>query len=230
MNRLHRILLDPSGAEGGTPAPAGKEFDIDGAVQRLLAKHGNAERAMGYLLRDNQTYRKKNAELKAKIPAEGTLVLAGDDAKAWDEYKSLGKAGDLKASLQAALAERDQAKEEAGSLRRAETYKQAAELHGYKASVLADLIERKKLPVEVKDEDVKGKPAKVAYVKDEVNGKPVETKLTEYVEKNWPDYVPSLLAPPPKSPQGTPPRGDANPTPIPRDKPRGLYASGNPFA
>jgi hypothetical protein len=235
MNRLNRILLDPTGAGEGnntptpTPSPTPKEddFDVQAAVQQLLAKHGNAERALGYLLRDNQGYRKKNAELKAKVPDDKAVVLAGDDAKAWDEYRALGKAGDLKE----ALAERDRFRDEASGLRRAEVHKQAAEVHGYKASVLSDLIERDRLPIEVREEKVGTKTARVAYVKHaDDKGKEVETRLPDYAEKHWLDYLPSLAhtaAPPP----GTPRRGTTSgPPPAPAGKVPELYEGRNPFS
>jgi hypothetical protein len=229
MNRLHRLLLDPQGGEGGTgtPTPTPTDFDPQVAIREAVARHGDAERALGYFLRDNRKYRKDNGELKAKLPPEGAVVLAGDDARAWAEYTSLGKAGDLKA----ALAERDRFRDEAEGLRRAEVHKQAAEIHGYRASVLGDLVERKKLHVEVKDETVKGKPARVAYVRDEVDGKPLEMKLTDYAEKHWSEYLPSLRVAPARPSPGTPPRGDVSGAPpyLP-EKPRPLYAEGNPFS
>jgi hypothetical protein len=233
MNRLNRILLFPTGEEGvpgiptPTPSPTPKEFDPQVAIREAVAKHGDAERALGYFLRDNRKYRKDNADLKAKLPPEGAVVLRGDEAKAWEEYRALGKAGDLKE----ALAERDRFKDEASGLRRVEVHKQAAEVHGYKASVLSDLIERDRLPIEVREEKVGTKTARVAYVKHaDDKGKEVETKLPDYAEKHWSDYLPSLAhtaAPPP----GTPRRGTTSgPPPAPAGKVPELYEGRNPFS
>jgi hypothetical protein len=236
MNRLNRFLLDPKGGEGDkgdptptptpTPTPKDDDFDVQAAVQQLLAKHGNAERALGYLLRDNQGYRKKNAELKAKVPDEKAVVLSGDDARAWDEYKALGKAGDLKA----ALGERDRFRDEADGLRRAEVYKQAAEAHGYKAPVLSRLASQEKLQIEIREEKVGAKTAQVAYVKGvDDKGKETATKLPDYAARAWPEFLDSLPISTRAAP-GTPPRpGGPGPPPPIREQPKTLYASGNPF-
>lgn len=232
MHRLNRLLLDPQGGEGGdgTPAPAPKadDFDDRAAVQGLLAKHGDAERAMGYLLRDNQGYRRRNADLKAKLPPEGAVVLAGDDARAWEEYRSLGKAGDLKQ----ALAERDQVKADLDGLRRAEVCKQAAEAHGYEPKVLARLIAQDGLHIEVKDEQVKGKPARVAVVKHaDDQGKEHTTKLPDYAAKAWPEFLAALAHKAAGPPPGTPPRAPAaGPPPPTRGTTAQLYEGRNPFS
>jgi hypothetical protein len=238
MNRLNRILLFPTGEEGvpGTPTPTSvttntsatvvKEFDPQVAIREAVAKHGDAERALGYFLRDNRKYRKDNSDLKAKLPPEGAVVLTADEAKAWDEYKALGKAGDLKA----ALGERDRLKDEADGLRRAEVYKQAAEAHGYKAPVLSRLASQEKLQIEIREEKVGAKTAQVAYVKGvDDKGKETATKLPDYAARAWPEFLDSLPISTRAAP-GTPPRpGGPGPPPPIREQPKTLYASGNPF-
>lgn len=238
MNRLHRLLLDPKGAEGGVPAaappapaqptPAEPQGDPAEGWKALLAKMNNDASAVAQkLYDDNRSLRIKLRDARGNAKPDDGIVLQGDDVRAWADYTALGKAGDLKA----ALAERDRFRDEAEGLRKAEVTKQAAEIHGYKASVLGDLIDRKKLHVEVKDETVKGKPARVAYVKDEADGKPLEMKLTDYAEKHWSEYLPSLQIAPARPSPGTPPRGNVSGAPpyLP-EKPRPLYAEGNPFS
>jgi hypothetical protein len=234
MNRLNRILLDPKGGEGDkgdptptpTPTPPPKDFDPQVAIREAVAKHGDAERALGYFLRDNRKYRKDMAELRAKLPPEGAVVLSGDDAKAWDEYRALGKAGDLKA----ALGERDRFRDEADGLRRAEVYKQAAEAHGYKAPVLSRLASQEKLQIEIKEEKVGARTAQVAYVKGvDDKGKETATKLPDYAARAWPEFLDSLPISTRAAPT-TPRRGEgAGPPPPIREQPRTLYASGNPL-
>jgi hypothetical protein len=229
MNRLHPILLDPKGDEAGngTSTPKTPDFDPQVAIREAIAKHGDAERALGYFLRDNRKYRRDNAELKAKLPPEGAVVLQGDDLQAWTEYKALGKAGDLKT----ALTERDRFRDEAEGLRRAEVHKQAAEVHGYKAAVLERLASQDQLQIEVQDTQVNGKPARIAVVKHEdAKGKPVETPLPEYVSKHWEAFLPALTQESARPRPGTPPRADATgPVPNPSEKPRQLYPA-NPFS
>lgn len=235
MHRLNRCLLDPQGGEGGdgtpapapTPTPGADDFDVKAAVQGLLAKHGDAERAMGYLLRDNQGYRRRNADLKAKVPPEGAVVLGGDDARAWEEYKALGKAGDLKQ----ALLERDRVKADLDGLRRAEVHTQAAEIYGYEPKVLGRLIEQDKLTLEVKDEQVKGKPARVALVKHrDDQGKDVTSKLPDYAARAWPEFLAALTHKASGPPPGTPLRAPAaGPPPPTRGTTAQLYEGRNPF-
>jgi hypothetical protein len=236
MNLLNRILLFPTGEGEGagtptptpspTPTPTPKDFDPQVAIREAVAKHGDAERALGYFLRDNRKYRKDMAELRTKLPPEGAVVLQGDDARAWTEYSALGKAGDLKA----ALAERDRFRDEADGLRRAEVYKQAAEAHGYKEPVLKRLASQEKLQIEIREEKVGAKTAQVAYVKGvDDKGKETATKLPDYAAKAWPEFLDSLPISTRAAPS-TPQRGDrAGPPPPIREQPKTLYASGNPF-
>jgi hypothetical protein len=238
MNRLNRILLDPKGEEGGTPpaappapaqqTPPASQGDPAEGWKALLAKMNNDATAVAQkLYDDNRTLRIKLRDARGNAKPDDGLVLQGDDVQAWNEYRALGKAGDLKQ----AIAERDRFRDEADGLRRAEVHKQAAEVHGYKASVLSDLIDKEKLPIEVKDEKVNGKPARVAYVKHaDDKGKEVETKLPDYAEKHWSDYLPSL-APTAAPPPGTPRRGTTSgPPPGPTSKVPELYEGRNPFS
>jgi hypothetical protein len=215
-----RIHLDPTGAEGGKTPPAPETppadtFDEQAAVTAVLAKHGaDAQKALGYLLRDNQSYRRKLSELKAKVPADGAVVLTGDDLKRWTAYATLGNPEDLSA----ALADRDRFKAEADGFRTAELHKQVADAHGYKVPVLARLASQDQLTIEMRDTKVAGTPAKVAVVMGQDDkGKPVETPLPEYAKAHWAEFLTALAPDTSKSPPGTP--GRTSPFPAhPRER------------
>jgi hypothetical protein len=229
----------PPGGNGGTATPQGGgagdgkgdakkgDADVEAMVQGILAKHGgSADRALGYLLRDNQSYRRKLADMKQKSVPDGHVAVALADAQLIERYKALGKVEDL----QAAIADRDHLKAEAEHGHRVDLHRQAAEGHGYRVTVLTDLLERDKLEIEVREEAVGGRKQKVAFVKGEDDkGKPRETRLNEYATQHWKDYLPALqetrgdgrgrpAGPAPSPHHAAPPAPPGNP------QQRGIYA------
>lgn len=191
-----------------TPPPAP---DLTKAVEALLKQHGDAAGAVRALLSERDAQAARARELETRLPAAGSVVLAGDDAAAWNDYRQLGKAADLRTGL----TERDQYKAEADGYRKAESIRSAAELTGFKPSVLAKLAAD--LALVVVDETGKdGKPAKVAHVRGEGDQ---STPLTAYAEREWADFLPSLRAEAGRTPAGpaprsgtTPPRPEITPT------------------
>lgn len=202
--------------------------NLDAIVAGLVAKHGgDAAKALAKLVDENHDLREKNRGLKAdltaaqaKAPAEGAVVLSGDDATAWAAYTALGAPADLTKQL-------DDAKAATGrlaALEREQVVTKAATAAGYKPAVLLDLAAAKGFDVEVKSETVEGTAADVAYaVPKGADGKPGQpVKLADYVTQHLADYVPALTAapttPPPVRPApqypasrgtGTPPSGNA---------------------
>lgn len=172
--------------------------EIAAKLQALIDKRGgDASAVAAMLFQENYQLRRTNADLRAKVPAEGALVLSGDDAAAWAEYAKLGKPADL----QQALADRDQAQGDLAKLRRSAAIREAAEAAGYKASVLAGLDQQAGgLAYEVREVDGQnGQKAKVAYVKP-VEGDAVP--LAQYAAAQWSDFLPALAAQPVQT--GTP--------------------------
>lgn len=200
MTHPYRILLDPTGDEGGAPAaappapaqrtPAEPQGDPAEGWKTLLAKMNNdATKVAEKLYDENRSLRVKLRDARGKAKPDDGLVLSGDEAKAWSEYQAIGKAADLKQ----ALTERDQLKAELGGIRKAGLHKQAAEAHGYRATVLSRLLDQDALDLEVKEEQQGGKPAQVAYVKHKDDqGKDVSTRLPDYAQKHWAEFLPSL--------------------------------------
>lgn len=201
-------VVDPVADPKPNPAPAPtadpKTPDLVKAVEGLIAKHGDSTAALRVLLAENHGYRDQLREAKAKLPADGSLVLVGDEAKDWGTYRQLGKPSELRKAIEegsTATAERD-------ALRKAGTLREAAELHGYKPSVLQTLADK----LDVGFADIKGQDGKTtrkAVVKlADADGKAVETPLDDYAAKHWQDFLPALKteAVGVKPPLGTPPR------------------------
>ncbi|WP_422929029.1 hypothetical protein [Singulisphaera sp. PoT] len=178
----------PAGGQGGGN---GNEPDLAKTVQDLITKHGDENKAMKILLKENHQLRAKNSKLKGNTVPEGAKVLQGDDAKAWDAYVALGLPDALKTSLE----DGTKALNELGGLRKAELHRTVAESLGFKEAVLTTLIEKDQLQLEVKEETDKGKTVKVAYAKG-VDPKAPEalTKLSDYAQSKWSDFLPSLKA------------------------------------
>jgi len=243
MNSFQRLLLDAKVAEGslvdrlyariqaGLPLPpisggdgtndppadppANPAPDLTKTVSDLIAKHGDENKAIHILLKENHQLRAKNSKLKGNTVPEGAKVLQGDDAKAWDAYTALGKPDFLKTSLE----EGTRAREELGGLRKAELHRTVAGALGFKESVLSTLIQKDNLNIEVKEETVNGKTVKVPYAKGVDASKPEElTKLSDYATAKWADFIPSLKVDttPARPTLGTPP---ANRVPVPGTQP-----------
>lgn len=188
---LGRLMLDPQGGEGNgggaetpttTPAEA-RGPDLSKAAENLVARHGDPTAALLVLLGENFKEREKVRELSGRLPREGALVLEGDDAKHWSTYRQLGAPGDIRKALEAGK----QHEAEAGNFRRAEVVRSAAEVTGFKASVLATLA--RDLEIEIEETEEGGKAVREAVVKGE-GGERVS--LLKYAESRWPDFLSSL--------------------------------------
>ncbi len=212
--RLWQFLLNPAPVTegGGTPTEApvpAKGPDLSKAAEGLVAKHGVATAALLVLLGENYTLRDKVREASTKLPAEGSVVLAGDDARHWGSYRQLGAPGDLKKALD----EGKQQAAEAGSFRKAETVRSAAELHGFKPGVLGTLAKDLEITIgDRTDKDGKpvlkdGQPVKAAFVKGE--GEKL-VALDDHAKAAWGDFLPSLRTAE-TTPRGTP-RAEGNRT------------------
>jgi len=144
-----------------------------------------------YRLReDKRTLGAQLEELKTKAPAEGALVLVGDEAKAYEAYKALGTPKELKDRIDAYPTLENENK----GLKLRDSLREVADV-GFggsklKFGILEDRVKAAggNLQFVIKEEGRDKR--KVAYVKDGDK----ETSLEQYAEKNWADYMPSLKA------------------------------------
>lgn len=160
---------------------------------------------------DLKAVRTDRDALRTQLPPEGSVILKGAEKDRWEAYSALGKPEDLKA----ALADRDTLTADKAKRDRTDSIRNAAEASGYKASVLERLAPAG-VTFTVRDETKDGQTVKVAYAKD---GEGAETPLTDFVTKDFADFLPALTAtatpaspPPPLTPRapaqeakGTPP-------------------------
>lgn len=215
-----RILLFPDEqGSAGTGTPSSPQTpDFAKMIEGLLNKHGDPNAALRVLLNENHDLRDRVRDLKGKVPDEKAVVLTGDDAARWTAYSALGDPKDLKKALKGA----EDATAEADRLRKADTYRTAAELHGLKPSVLVREAQHDGLDIIFEDvKEGKEKDAKVvrtAFVKGDADS---QTPLLTYAETHWPDLMPALKAGgeqangQPRKPNGTPPRREGPPIPEP---------------
>jgi hypothetical protein len=184
-------LLIPRFDGGGGAATV-----VDSSAQKLLQGKVND------LERDNRKFRERLREYRAlgtaeeikakleKVPADGTVAVSADDAKALKAYQELGKPEELKTKIELGvkatmdLAERD----------RRESALAACRAAGINPEALLKLPGADKLKFEVKKEKVDGKDVDVAYVTDTAVQGAAPKKLTEHVEATWPEFQSALQA------------------------------------
>lgn len=185
---LHNV--DPNNGGGG-----GGGLDPASGFQRLLEQNKQDALAVASkLYDDNYDLREKNRQLKAKLPADGSVVLSGDDAKAWEAFKALDmKADDLKAAVEKVGTLEKENKELASMENLREISELGLEGSKLKLSVLKDQLSSK-FPDAVfsfkTEKDADGKEAKVAYIKK--SEKDSETKFEDFAKADLADYLPSL--------------------------------------
>jgi hypothetical protein len=217
MHVRARFLLTEQGSEGNGPTTtaegSAKVPDLNAVAASLIAKHGSEPEALRVVLNENHKYRDRLRDATSRLPPEGALVLTGDDAKAYDAYRSLGKPEDLRKAVR----ERDEFSGKVSGYERRESI--AA--HALKAGVPADklalfarLAGTAELGVETRK--VNGKDVEVVTVKD---GDADAVAWTEYAP--FAEALPLLQAAADERPTGSPSRGGH---PAMRPRP----AQGNP--
>lgn len=183
------------------------------ALDRLIAQHGSAEEAAAVLYDDNYRHRQRAQQLKtdaedaqedakrwrAKAEAKGNgakdgeLVLTVDEAKTWKEFQDLKlKPADLKKQLE----DGEKSTRELAEVRETEREAGVAAAAGYKPSVLRMVTKDKGLHVELREvpvtTDGKTEKKKVPYVRKVSDDKSAGEPLTDYVERDLKDLLPSL--------------------------------------
>lgn len=196
--------LDPNALAGASPAPSTTrapenppveaDDDLPDGLDGLHAKNNGDWKAVAKALYgDTFKYREKLRELRRSAPPSGSVVLNTEQAKAWTAYQTLGNPEDLARTV----SERTSLNNELTGLKKEAAHSRVAEATGYARDVLATLVERDKIEVDV--ENVGGKP--VAMVKDQAGrGKP----LADYAAEHWKSFLPALQSGPSAAKLGTP--------------------------
>ncbi len=119
---LSRIAAPDGGGSGSGDADPPATSDPQGGFQRALARTNGDSSALAFqLYQENYRYRDELRQARARVPAEGAVVLTGTDAQAWQDYRSLGELP----AIRQQLTERQTATEELARLRRAEVVRAA---------------------------------------------------------------------------------------------------------
>ncbi len=182
-------MSDESVVTTTTTAPIIPKVDADTSetlVDRLVSRYGSANAALSVLADENFQYRTRHRDDQNKITEMQPLVVTKEEKNLLGEYRGYGTPSELKKlkeeypQLQQQIKERDEKI----------VVSKAAQLAGFKETVLADQANSKKISLEiVKEEDGE----EIAYAKFE--GKDdTRMKLTEFAEKHLSDYILSLTA------------------------------------
>jgi hypothetical protein len=164
--------------------PPANNPNPENSFQKLLDKKNQDGIALARELFDeNHELRKRNRELKAKVPADGTVILSAEDAKAWEAYRALGKPEEIGQKLK----DGDEAKTKLSGLEEEKVLSGVATELKWKPEVLSDLAKGKNLTWVVTEKDGK----KTVSVKD-ADGK--EHPAEDYAKANWSLYLPALQA------------------------------------
>lgn len=170
----------------------GTPDEVDGKVKKL-------ETVLG----ENKEYRTEVRDLKAKLPADGAVVLAKEDELAkWTKVKDL----DVD-ELSTKAAKSDELAGEIAKRDKAENRRRAAEAEGYKLTVLDSIAGAADLEYGVAEEpDPKDTGKKVPRGFVVVDGKKV--RLSDYAKEKW---APEIVAALTSKPGGTDGRIDFTP-------------------
>lgn len=198
--------------EKGGAGSADLDARILAQAKAMLAER-SAEQVTERLIREAHSARERARAAEARIPAEGAVVLTGDDAAAWSKYRELGAPADLRK----AVAERDTFKKEADDFRGDAKIREVADLtFPGKAKVLARLIAADEVEI-VDGKDRDGKPARVAMVKAKAEGG-TAVPLLDHIRANHAEFLPALsVAESSRTSPGTPPRNAGGGPPPPPD-------------
>lgn len=211
-----RILFDPTQTEGGNGGGTGGNppSDPNKAYEALLAKHNNdASRLAESLHRENGELRRSNDAIKAKLPADGSVVLTAAQAKQWTAYVAMGEPKDVAKLVEDGRA----ATAELAGIKTAEALKAIGKEAGYNPTVFARLAAQDGLaPERFETIKIKGKDGKehpVVHLKGAAETDP-KKPIEEFVSTAWGDFELALKPSPstqPKPPLGTPPTSQSRP-------------------
>jgi hypothetical protein len=165
---------------------------VGGTPDQLTKKVGDLEKDNQKQRDEIRGLRDDKKALEAKLPADGAVVLTGDDAAAWPRYAKLGKPDEL----EGAVTERDTLKKDAAARAWEDRVKAAAEAEGWggKPGILKLALRGLEDHVlEVRDEKGDKGEAKVAYIKEPGEGKSAR-KLRDFLKDREPEVLEALGA------------------------------------
>lgn len=187
---------------GSAPAPVSvSNQERDEFVTRLIGHHGTAAAALTKLAGEQLKFRRRAQraeaqvkELQGKLPTDGSVVLTGDEAKAYNEIKSKGLTLD---KVPAQLNDLVELRKTVSTRTREEDLKEAAGKK-YDRSVLTKLLGDTPLEfqnVNVMKEDKSGiDTIKKPYVVIKNGDKETREDLDTFVEREFKPFMEVLKA------------------------------------
>lgn len=188
----------PSPSPAPTPAPAPTD-SFATQFESYLGRYGADMREAAYqLFREN--FRMRDArrgleeqltEVRGQLPAQGSVVLTGDNASRWNEYTATQLTPQ---QIKEALGERDNLRNEVATARRESTLREVAEVSGFNLKPLARVGSELEYTIkEIDDAKSQGGKRRAAFVvtvgTDNVR---TETPVDEYAREHWDDVLPAL--------------------------------------
>lgn len=203
---------EPTPPQGGSPAPVAAAAPVatpapvsnqerDEFVTRLIGRHGTAIAALTQIAGEQLRFKRRAqaaerdaADLRKKVPADGSVVLTGDEAKAYTELKAKGVTLDKVPASLKTLADL----QATHSTQTREQDLTAAAGDKYNVKVLKTLIgdtplEFKDMPV-MKADKSGVENVKVAYVVLGQGDKQTRELLTTYLEREHAAFKDVLAA------------------------------------
>lgn len=150
----------------------------EAAALRLAELYADSQNTLYRLRRTRDTLTAERDALRAKLPADGAVMVSKDDAAALEAYRALG----TPETLQQAQAAAQDAQAKLAGLERDARTRAAADAAGYKPGVLATLAGNVELVTKP------GKDGAQAFVVADGT----ETPLEDYAAQHWGDFLPAL--------------------------------------
>lgn len=197
---MNGILLEESddkGSKGGndTTKTGGASFQqVQESFNNLLNRYSDAEKAAWQLFNENKDYRDRINNLQSKLPGDNQKVISKEDADLLEKVKSneeLSKRinDDGVESVSKALKEGAEARAKVEKMERDQARTDIAKAYGYNEKPFIKLAEDVELETEY--ETVDGEKRVKAFVQ---TGENERVELSEFVDKNWAEFKPSLQA------------------------------------
>lgn len=211
-------------APAGAPAPAAPAvppISVPALTAQLIAQHGSVDNALRHLVLESVTtadtvraHERTIADLRAKVPADGAVVLPKAEAESLVKLKALGTVDEIVAGMK----ERGELKAAAEKALADQAHRSTAKAAGLDEDAFAAHALRESLETEMRDAQVveagKTVTKKVPFVRKAGDPKAPFVAASEYVTK-LPAHEQRALKPTvtPTAPAPTPWPSGQQPTP-----------------
>ena len=172
-------------------------------VDQLIHKYGSRDRAIEELAKQTYDLREDRREadeeieaLKAKVPADGAVVLTGDEKKKWEAVKAIDLPGE---KIKERVAKADDLEKQHAKTELSTKRKAVAGAAGVNGDVLDPLLDQFGLEVENKEIQVQGAdgkltPKQVAHVRKAGDANAAWEKLSDVIARDGSPLKPFAAA------------------------------------